>query len=180
MPESQCRAAHWLSRHSLNFANGCAFHPALERDWSAGSAKWDAWLSAATDAWPLRPYRVTSGGRHWRREKRAARPEMGAPCFPIMGCKSTQIAWTSRVRTLSRQLGFLAQPLQASGAQKLSHVTRQRVREVETEELRSAMLGKSTLQLYRSHKSTPATENIYDNDTASALLFEARAKALGS
>lgn len=98
--------------------------------------------------------------------------------FRYMGFRGTQTAWTTRVRTLSRKFGFLAQPLQASGAQRRSHAARQRVREVETEQWCSSMLGKSTLELYHSPKSTPATENFYDNDTGSALLFEARAGAL--
>ncbi|KAH7973798.1 hypothetical protein HPB49_005309 [Dermacentor silvarum] len=118
----------WEAVHVPVPTRWCAFRPAPERGWSAGSAK------------------------------------------------GTHTAWATRVRTLSRKFGFLAQPLQAPGAQRRSHAARQRVREVETEQWRSSMLGKSTLELYRSHKSTPTTENY--NDTGSALLFEARAGAL--
>lgn len=98
--------------------------------------------------------------------------------FRYMGFKGTQTVWTARVHTLSRKFGFLAEPLQTSGTQKLSHVARKRVREVETGQWCSAMLAKSTLELYRSYKSTPVAETLYDNDTGSALLFEARAGAL--
>ncbi|KAH7982318.1 hypothetical protein HPB52_004081 [Rhipicephalus sanguineus] len=92
-----------------------------------------------------------------------------------MGFKSTQTAWTSRVRTLSRKFGFLAQPIHTSGTQKLTKVVRQRVGEAECEQWRFAMLDKSTLELYRTHKSFPPTENFFDNDAGSRLLFEARA-----
>ncbi|KAH7936154.1 hypothetical protein HPB52_019215 [Rhipicephalus sanguineus] len=64
------------------------------------------------------------------------------------------------------------------GTQKLSDVVRQRVRETESEQWRSAMLDKTTLELYFTHKSSPATDNFYDNDAGSGLLFEARAGAL--
>ncbi|KAH6945873.1 hypothetical protein HPB50_010388 [Hyalomma asiaticum] len=64
-----------------------------------------------------------------------------------MGLSSTQTTWTSRVHTLSYNFGFLAEPLQTTGTQRLSHAVRDRVREVEIEQWRSSMLGKSILEL---------------------------------
>lgn len=93
--------------------------------------------------------------------------------FCYMGLRGVQTAWSSQVRMLSCKVSFLTQPLQASGAQKLSHEWRQRVHEGRTDQSWSTMLGTvyHTLELYHTHKSTPAMENSYDNDTGSALCL---------
>ncbi|XP_077551299.1 uncharacterized protein LOC144164949 [Haemaphysalis longicornis] len=82
--------------------------------------------------------------------------------FRYMGFKGTQTMWTSRLHTLSRKFGFLAEPLQTSGTQNLSNVARKRPT---TGQWCSSMLPKSTLELYRSYKSTPAAGLFYDNNT---------------
>ncbi|KAH7960008.1 hypothetical protein HPB49_016189 [Dermacentor silvarum] len=81
----------------------------------------------------------------------SGRPEVNMVLLPDNDTiPGTQTACATRVRTLSRKFSFLAQLLQASGTQNRSHAARQRVHEVETEQWRSFMLNKSTLELYRT------------------------------
>lgn len=98
--------------------------------------------------------------------------------FRYIYIKGIRTQWRSRVMFLRRKYGLLDY-VETGPERETAKGIRDRVREAEGEMWRSAMLPKTTLNLYRESKEDIATEPaLYDNSCGGALLFEARAGAL--
>ncbi|KAH7965447.1 hypothetical protein HPB49_007795 [Dermacentor silvarum] len=98
--------------------------------------------------------------------------------FRYTSLKGVSTQWSRRLYSLCRKFSLFTDPVQEDSERKWSMEVRTRVQEAETSMWQSAMDQKSSLALYRVHKTTISVERLYDNSAGSALLFETRAGAL--
>ncbi|KAH7979446.1 hypothetical protein HPB49_009431 [Dermacentor silvarum] len=98
--------------------------------------------------------------------------------FRYTSLKGVSTQWSRRLYSLCRKFSLFSDPVQEDSERKWSMEVRTRVQEAETSMWQSAMDQKSSLALYRVHKTTISVERLYDNSAGSALLFETRAGAL--
>ncbi|KAH7946429.1 hypothetical protein HPB49_024935 [Dermacentor silvarum] len=87
--------------------------------------------------------------------------------FRYATLKGVSTQWSRRLYDLCRKFSLLTDPVQEDSERKWSLGVRT-----------TAMDQKSSLALYRVHKTTISVERLYDNAVSSALLFQTRAGAL--
>ncbi|KAH7971287.1 hypothetical protein HPB49_021111 [Dermacentor silvarum] len=92
--------------------------------------------------------------------------------------KGVRTQWSRRLYNLCRKFALFTNPVQEDSERKWSTEVRTRVQEAETSMWQSAMDQKSSLALYRVHKTTISVDRLYDNSVGSALMFGTRTGAL--
>ncbi|KAH8022322.1 hypothetical protein HPB51_023375 [Rhipicephalus microplus] len=98
--------------------------------------------------------------------------------FRYANLTGIQTQWCRRLGSLKRKFGFSAKLVIEDKIYKWAYAVKTQVWEEETEQWRRAIEDKSTLLTYCTHKADIGIGPLYDNSGGSALLFEARARAL--
>lgn len=98
--------------------------------------------------------------------------------FEYLAATCLRTRWTRRIHRLEQKYGLSREPVEANSVTSWTREVRQRVCGAEEEEWRRGCSEKSSLALYRAHKTAIAPSRLYDNSLGSTLLFEARAGAL--
>ncbi|KAH7979718.1 hypothetical protein HPB49_010690 [Dermacentor silvarum] len=92
--------------------------------------------------------------------------------------KGANTQWSRHLYNLCRMFSLFTDPIQEDSEKKWLLGVRTRVQEPEMSMWQAAVGQKSSLALYRVHKTTISAERLYDNSVGSALLFETRVGAL--
>ena len=98
--------------------------------------------------------------------------------FDYLSATCMRTPWVRRLYRIESKFGLFRAPLSANSSAEWAKKARERVREEEEARWIRNMSEKSTLAVYRCHKSSIGMVHLYDNSLGSKLLFEARAGAL--